>query len=164
MATRALLILIAVGVSIAGSAVAGAAHARPHTTSAHRAAISATDSLEQLLTAQERQSWVAWQKRDGRFFQNFLSEDHVEVGTTGLATKAQVVAFVGSPACAVASYSVSHFHLTRFDENTALLTYRAEQSTMCGKTHAPSPAWVSSLFVRRNGKWVNALYQQTKAE
>jgi hypothetical protein len=51
-----------------------------------------------------------------------------------------------------------------FDENTALLTYRAEQDTMCGKSAVPSPAWVSSLFVRRNGKWVNALYQHTKAE
>ena len=123
-----------------------------------------TDSLEQTLTAIERESWVAWQHHDGKFFQGFLSDDHVEVGTNGLATKAQVVAFVGSGACTVKSYAVDHFHATRFDDNTALLTYRAEQETTCGKNAVPSPTWVSSLYVRRAGKWMNALYQHTKAE
>lgn len=119
------------------------------------------DSLEAALTAIERQSWVAWQAHDGKFFQNFLSDDHVEVGTNGIASKADVVAYVGSGACVVTTYSVDHFRATRFDENTALLTYRAEQQTMCGAAKVPSPTWVSSLFVRRNGKWVNALYQHT---
>jgi hypothetical protein len=122
------------------------------------------DPLEAELTALERASWVAWQSHDGEFFDGFLSDDHVEVGTTGIATKAQVVAYVSSGACIVASYSLDHFHATRFDANTALLTYRAEQSTTCGKAPAPSPTWVSSLFVRRNGKWVNALYQHTLAQ
>jgi hypothetical protein len=156
MIPRFLLILSTIVALVAGS--------RATDTHTLRASLAPTDSLEHTLESAERQSWVAWQHRDGSYFQNFLADDHVEVGTTGLATKAQVVAFVGSPACVVTSYSVDHFHLTRFDENTALLTYRAEQSTMCGKTQAPSPAWVSSLFVRRNGKWVNALYQQTRAE
>jgi hypothetical protein len=122
---------------------------------------AAIDSLEVALTAVERQSWVAWQTHDGKFFQNFLSDDHVEVGTNGIASKADVVAYVGSGACVVTTYSVDHFRATRFDENTALLTYRAEQQTMCGTEKVPSPTWVSSLFVRRNGKWVNALYQHT---
>lgn len=157
MHTNALPLLTALTILISSPAIAHTAHPPALPATAH------PDSLEQILTAAERKSWVAWQKRDGKFFQSFLSDDHIEVGTTGLATKAQVVAFVGSPACLVKSYSVGQFHLTRFDDNTALLTYRAEQSTMCGKTAAPSPAWVSSLFVRRNGKWMNALYQQTKA-
>ncbi len=129
-----------------------------------RRAEDSADSLETTLTRTERASWVAWQTHDGTFFQNFLSDDHVEVGTSGVATKAQVVAFVSSGACAVKSYSVNHFHATRFDQNTALLTYRAEQQTTCGAVAAPSPTWVSSLFVRRNGKWVNALYQHTQEQ
>jgi hypothetical protein len=164
MFTRLLPILATLGALIAGSAFADVATTRAHEPSPSRPSVAATDSLEQTLEAAERQSWVAWQHRDGKFFASFLSDDHVEVGTTGLATKAQVVAFVSSPMCVVKSYSVDRFQLTRFDENTALLTYRAEQDTMCGKTAVPSPTWVSSLFLRRNGKWVNALYQHTKAE
>jgi hypothetical protein len=137
--------------------------ARPAASSrpAREAPVVSIDSLEVALSAIERQSWVAWQAHDGKFFQNFLSDDHVEVGTNGIASKADVVAYVGSGACVVTTYSVDHFRATRFDENTALLTYRAEQQTMCGAAKVPSPTWVSSLFVRRNGKWVNALYQHT---
>jgi hypothetical protein len=158
MSTNVLPLLALLALLGAGAATSRPAHAHS------RDAATAADSLEQELTSIEQASWVAWQKRDGKFFQNFLSDDHVEVGTTGIATKAQVVAFVGSPVCVVKSYSVDHFHLTRFDDNTALLTYRADQDTMCGKTKVPTPTWVSSLFVRRDGKWVNALYQHTREE
>ena len=164
MITRLVRALTAVAAFTATSAIAANGHARSHALSVTEGSSAAVDSLEQTLESAERQSWVAWQKRDGGYFQHFLSDDHVEVGTTGLSSKADVVAFVGSPACVVTSYSVDHFRITRFDANTALLTYRAEQSTMCGKTQAPSPAWVSSLFVRRSGRWENALYQQTRAE
>jgi hypothetical protein len=125
---------------------------------------AAPDSLEATLTDIEKQSWVAWQHHDGKFFEHFLSDDHVEVGTNGIATKAQVVAYVGSAMCIVKSYTVDHFHATRFNDNTALLTYRAAQETTCGKVVVPSPTWVSSLFVRRSGHWMNALYQHTREE
>jgi len=128
------------------------------------AARTTPDSLEAHLIDIEKQSWVAWQHHDGKFFERFLSDDHVEVGTNGIATKAQVVAYVGSAMCTVTHYTVDHFQATRFDENTALLTYRAEQETTCGKAVVPSPTWVSSLFVRRDGRWMNALYQHTRAE
>ena len=165
MVTRALSLLALLGILAARpiatrSSPAAASSSRRETHTAY----IADDSLQIELTTIEKQSWVAWQGHDGKFFQSFLSDDHVEVGAAGIATKAQVVAYVGSGSCVVTHYSVDHFHATRFDTNTALLTYRAEQQTTCGGAAVPSPAWVSSLFVRRNGKWVNALYQHTKAE
>lgn len=164
MVTRSLALLALLGIFAAPTA-ARFLPATPSTIAREtHPASTADDSLQNELTAIEKQSWVAWQGHDGRFFQNFLSDDHVEVGTTGIATKAQVVDYVGSGSCVVKSYSVDHFHATRFDTNTALLTYRAEQQTTCGGAAVPSPTWVSSLFVRRNGKWVNALYQHTKEE
>ena len=119
-------------------------------------------SLKDLLVTKERQSWEAWKSRDGKFFQDFLSDDHVEVGFNGRTNKASVVAGVGSPACVVRSFAVDRFELTAFDENTALLTYHAEQDTTCGGRPVPSPVWASSLYVRRGGKWLNAAYQQTQ--
>jgi hypothetical protein len=120
------------------------------------------DALKETLVSLEKQSWEAWKKRDGKFFGAFLSEDHVEVGFSGLTNKATVVAGVGSPACVVRSYTVDRFELTVFDTNTALLTYHAAQDTSCGGTAVPSPVWVSSLYVRRGDRWLNALYQQTQ--
>jgi len=120
------------------------------------------DMVKETLIKLEKQSWEAWKNRDGKFFQNFLSDDHVEVGFGGLTNKATVVAGVASPICVVKSYSVDKFELTVFDAKTALLTYHAAQDTNCNGNAVPSPVWVSSLYVKRGGRWLNVLYQQTQ--
>jgi hypothetical protein len=120
------------------------------------------NTIKEALINLEKQSWEAWKKRDGKFFEGFLSDDHVEVGFGGLANKATVVAGVASPVCVVKSYTVDTFKLTRLDENTALLTYHAEQDTTCNGVAVPTPAWASSLYVRRGDRWLNAFYQQTQ--
>ncbi|HEY2805559.1 MAG TPA: nuclear transport factor 2 family protein [Gemmatimonadales bacterium] len=121
---------------------------------------SSTAALKDTLEALERQSWDAWKARNGAFYAGFLSDDHIEMGASGRATKAEVVAFVGSPACVVASWEMSDVTLTVFNPTTALLTYHAAQQTVC-RAPVPSPAWVSSLYILRGGRWQNALYQQT---
>jgi hypothetical protein len=118
--------------------------------------------LRDSLVALERQSWEAWKNRDGKFFEGFLSDDHVEIGFGGVTNKVTVVAGVGSPVCVVKSYSVDQFELKRLGPDTALLTYYADQDTACGGKPVPSPVWVGSLYVRRGGRWWNAVYQQTQ--
>lgn len=140
--TRLLLTLVLARHMIASSAVAG--------------------TLQEELIQLERESWIAWQKHDGSFFEGFLADDHVEVHSNGVVTgKAGVVAHVASKACVVSSFSLEEFRFTQFDEDTALITYRATQDTDCGGFHVPSPVWVSSLFVRRDATWKNALYVHT---
>jgi hypothetical protein len=123
---------------------------------------SNNDRLKETLVDLEKKSWEAWKNRDGNFFQNFLSDDHVEVGFGGPTDKVNVVTFVGSPVCTVKSYSVEQFKLTVFGANTALLTYHAAQDTICGGKPVPSPVWVSSLYIKRGNHWLNAVYQQTQ--
>jgi hypothetical protein len=142
--------VVVVGIGL-GSLVSARVVAQPRADAA----------LEQALVARERASWVAWQKRDASFFQAFLSDDHVEVGFGGVAGKAAVIKSVGSPACVVASYEVGPFRLTQLTDDAALLTYHARQDTTCAGQPVPSPVWVSSLYVKRGGAWVNAVYQQT---
>ncbi len=56
---------------------------------------------------------------------------------------------------------MGHFAFTRFSADSALLTYRAQQDTLCGGVAVPSPVWASSFFVKRNGRWQNVLYVHT---
>ena len=118
-------------------------------------------TLADTLEALEMRSWAAWKARDSAFFRTFLSDDHVELGVSGRSNKARVVETVGTPRCVVTSYSVDNLQVTRFDTNTALVTYHATQATTCNGKPVPSPAWVSSLYIRRGSRWVNAVYQQT---
>jgi|GEM_PF-621636 len=111
----------------------------------------------------EKRSWAAWQRHDGEFFASFLSDDHVDVGPRGIVGKAAIVAGVASGACKVRSYSTGKVRFTRIADGTAVLNYRAEQNTSCGGFPVPSPAWASSLYVKRGARWVNVLYQQTPA-
>ena len=122
------------------------------------------NALEDTLINLERASWKAWQERDSAFFRRFLSDDHVEVGVGGPAGKDDIVGFVGSPVCVVSNYTIDRFKLTQFTATTAVLTYHAEQNTVCNGVNVPSPVWASSLYVKRNGRWLNAVYQQTQAK
>lgn len=122
---------------------------------------SQTSSVQDVIEGLERQSWVAWQNHDGDFFARFLSDDHIDVHTTGIATKAQIVSFVAGGACIVNSYALHDIAFHQLSSDAAVLTYRAEQSTLCGTVQAPSPTWVTSSYVFRGGRWQNAIYVQT---
>ncbi len=148
---KSLLLVCAVLASII-SASSGEAQSKP---------VTGDPALLETLTRLEKASWEAWQKRDGAFFQTFLSADHVEVGLGGPTDKATVVAGVASPACVVKNYDVDQFTARAFNADTAVLTYHARQETTCNGVQVPSPVWTSSLYIKRAGRWQNALYQQT---
>lgn len=119
-------------------------------------------ALKDELVRLEKQSWEAWKNHDAKFFQDFLSDDHVEVGFGGLSTKAQVVGVVGSPVCQVKNYELNDFQLKILGPETAMLVYREAQETTCAGKFVPSPCWVSSLYMKRGGRWLNVAYQQSQ--
>ncbi len=155
MLTRPAIVLCSLALALAAT--------RPHSphTGSRRAAADGSGLADSLVNL-EKQSWAAWQHRDGAFFDRFLSEDHVEVGFGGITRKAAVVAGVSSSTCVVHSYAVDHFELTQLAPATAVLTYHAAQETLCAGRPVPSPVWVSSLYVFRAGRWLNAVYQQSQ--
>jgi hypothetical protein len=120
-----------------------------------------TIAIKQKLIQLEKASWDAWKNRDSKFYETFLSDDHVEIGGGGIGNKAEVIATVATPRCNVKSYTADKFQFILFNSNSALLTYYATQETMCGTYKVPSPVWVSSLYIKRGNTWLNAAYQQT---
>ena len=121
----------------------------------------AADPLEDELIAQEKASWVAWKAHDSRFYETFLSDDHLEIHGMGVGGKTGVVTLVASGACNVESYTVDHWEFRRLTADSALLNYRAEQKTTCAGVTVPSPVRATSVFARRDGRWVNVLYQHS---
>jgi hypothetical protein len=160
--TSLLIVALAVGcLFVPASEVAG--QNKPVASSSNASAGMPNGALEDTLIALEKKSWGAWKNRDAKFFDAFLSDDHLEVGYGGLANKAAVVNMVGSSVCAVKSYTVDKFKCTQIDTNVAVLNYYATQDTVCYGKPVPSPVWVTSLFVKRGERWVNVLYQHSEA-
>lgn len=119
------------------------------------------DTADATLIDLEKNSWQAWKNRDADFYKTFLSDDHVEISAGGVSNKLDVLETVASPICQVKNFQLEQFKLTKLADGVALLTYRAMQETLCRGRPLPTPVWVSSLYVLRQGRWVNAAYQQT---
>jgi hypothetical protein len=106
------------------------------------AAASASHSpdqkLEARLTAMEKASWAAWQNMDVPFWEDFLSDDHIELNAfVGPVGKAVVIGGIAKKVCKVRNYKVDRFTFRRLDENTAILVFRAVQVTSCGSVTVP---------------------------
>jgi hypothetical protein len=130
------------------------------------AALSATSAarppspVEQALIAQEKASWVAWQKQDLAFWRRHLSGDHVEIdGPNGPQDRDYVLSGVANRKCAVASYNVDNFTFRRLGADGAMLVYHAVQEFACGDRRIPNAGWVTSIYQRRNGRWENVLFE-----
>ncbi len=128
-----------------------------------RAAQEDSAKLKEQLVQLEKQSWKAWKDHDGKFFEGFLSDDHVELGFGGASDKKEVVAGVASGDCQVRDYSLDSFEMRMLGSEAAILTYHEAQETTCHGKAVPSPCWVSSLYMKREGRWLNVFYQQTQA-
>lgn len=138
--------------------------AAPSSQAAPAAAANSTDDgkLEAQLTDLEKASWAAWQRMDAGFWENFLSDDHIELNAyVGPVGKQAVIGGISKKECQVRSYKVDRFTFRRLDETTALLVYRADQDTSCGPVTVPTPVWATSVYQRRAGKWQNVLFELT---
>jgi len=119
------------------------------------------DSIQTSLETMERQAWEAWKNRNGGFFQTFLSEDSINVGSTGVDNKPAIVKFTSSQMCDVRSFSLDNFQLIMTDKKTAILTYKAMQDGTCDGKPIPASVWATSMYVKRNGKWTSNFHQET---
>ncbi|HWC56614.1 MAG TPA: nuclear transport factor 2 family protein [Sphingomicrobium sp.] len=123
---------------------------------------TAPQELETQLTDMEKASWAAWQRMDVPFWENFLSDDHIELNSyLGPVGKQAVVGGISKKVCQVRSYKVDRFTFRQLDENIAILVYRADQDTSCGTVTVPSPNWATSVYRRKGQKWENVLFELT---
>ena len=124
----------------------------------------ANDSVQTQLETMEKQAWEAWKTKNGAFFQTLLSEDSIQVGSEGVANKATIVKVIASPMCEVRSYSMDNFQMIMMDKKTAIVTYKAMQDATCDGKTIPASVWATSMYVKRNGKWVSNFHQETPVQ
>ena len=117
--------------------------------------------VEAQVIALEKQSWEAIKTKDVKFLEALLIDDVIAVTGDGFAGKAQWLNNTLADGCALKSYSTDDFKVVMFDKNTAMITYKATQDFACHGKQDPPNVWISSLYVKRGGKWLNAFFQLT---
>lgn len=119
---------------------------------------SRDDVLLRTLVALEGAAWKALSQGTGaEFYREHLTEDAVMVFAFGILSRAETIAAMEA-APPWSTYRIAQPMAVRLTDGSAVLTYRA---TAQRAGQEPYDAFMSTLFVERDGSWMTAFHQQT---
>ena len=117
-------------------------------------------NIESQIISLEKAGWEAWKNNNADWFQSNTTEEFLSINSSGVSDKEQVVNSTPT-ACDVKSVSIDNFKFVMLSENTVVLTYIAIQDGVCGEKKLAEKIRVAVNYVKRNGKWLEALYMET---
>lgn len=123
---------------------------------------SKDSKTEAQIIALEKAAWEAWKNKNGAWFQANLADEAVQVSGDGVYNKTQIVKN-NSTDCEIKSFSLDNFQFLMLDKNSALITFRGKQDGVCGGKTIPATVYATSVYVKRDGKWMNTLYTEAAA-
>ncbi|MEO6253946.1 MAG: nuclear transport factor 2 family protein [Ferruginibacter sp.] len=116
--------------------------------------------LEKHIIALDKLGWEAWKNKNADWFKTNTTEEFLSINSGGVSNKAQVIQ--STPVdCDVKSFSFDNFKFVMLTETVVLLTYTATQDAVCGGKKIAPRIRASVNYVKRNGKWLEALYMET---
>ena len=116
--------------------------------------------LEKHIIELDRLAWEAWKNKNADWFKTHTTEEFLSINSWGVSNKAQVIA--STPVdCDVKSFSFTDFKFVMLNETAVLLTYTATQDATCGGNKIAPKVRAAVNYVKRNGKWLEALYIET---
>jgi hypothetical protein len=127
------------------------------------AADAVNRAIEQRLIAEEQASWNLAIKRDAVAYKAFHAPDYVTVTGTGVMDRTNSEASAMDSHVRFDQCALSGFNVHFLADNAALVTYHVKAT---GLDHAKAfqlESYASSLWMKRDGKWLNVLYQASAA-
>jgi hypothetical protein len=124
---------------------------------------TANDAIGQRLIAEERASWDLAIKRNATAYKGFHAPDFFTVTSKG------VVERIPSEASAMDSHvrfdqcDLSGFNVHFVADNAVLVTYHVKAAGLDHGKAFKLESYASSLWMKRDGTWLNVFYQATPA-
>jgi hypothetical protein len=119
------------------------------------------ENVTQALLAREEEAWRALAAGTGAdFYRRNLTDDALMVFPFGVLDRAATIAAIEA-APPWAWFRIDEPKVVRLAADAALLTYRA---TAQRTGQAPYTAWMTTVFVQRDGTWKTAFHQQTPTD
>lgn len=111
----------------------------------------------------EHQFGEALVKKDKHFLAEHLADNLVEIAWNGLVfTKSKLLSDLGF--IDVQQYEISNVKFRALDRGAVLLTYDLEITADAAGHDAPSREYASSVWVKRDGRWLLQMHQSTPAD
>ncbi len=117
--------------------------------------------VNERIVALEKEGWEAIKKKDWNALGALMTENFVMVDEDGIVSgKSEVLKALAD--LNITDYAMEDTKVVTLDKDAALLTYKVTQrGTYKGQDLPSKPYYASSVYVKRGGKWLNALYQQS---
>lgn len=117
-------------------------------------------TAEAQVIAIEKAGWQAWKNKDAAWYKTNLASDFLMVNGDGVTNRSDIIKSIAT-GCQVKSFSVDNFKFVALNENAVLLTYTAMQDAVCNGKTLPSKVRSTVNYVKRGGKWLEAMYMET---
>jgi hypothetical protein len=112
------------------------------------------------IIALETAGWEAWKNKDSVWTRDNVTQEFLLVNSEGVSNKTQVIKATATD-CEVKGYSLANFKFVTLDKDAMLMTYTARQDGVCSGKTIPANVRASVVYVKRGGKWLEALYMET---
>ena len=122
------------------------------------------DNLDlEVLIELETKVWDALRRGDAEADSRLLAEDFLGVYSSGFANRADHVGQLANGPT-VAEFEMHDARLMVLSDSNVLLSYRADwRRLIAGEPGSTESMYISSLWSRRAGKWVNVFSQDSTA-
>ena len=120
----------------------------------------AVTSLESF-SAREHRFWRTFQNKDVNGFRNMVTDDYLNIDYTGEVATASEFAAAFSD-FNVTDFKLSDFRLIQPTPVTAILVYHAQLHFTYKGTPGASDMISSTVWVKRQGRWLASHYQETQ--
>lgn len=103
----------------------------------------------------------AFAKQDAAAIKKLVTDEHIAITPYygGLATRDEQ--FKTLPDLKTTEYTVSQMKITLLTKDVALITYQLAQKGTFKGTELSPKNYASAVWVKRDGKWLEASYQET---
>jgi ketosteroid isomerase-like protein len=159
-----MIVLSVFGFCILAGATSAQAQRQAAPTAAKPAgAMSDHAAVEAALKANEQKIDDAFTKKDVATFQSFVAPDAFAIDPTGGNTASEMIKQFPSMDYKVTNVKLSNHTFHWVDDNTVIMAYTwTGQGTAMGQP-VPSPVYASTVWTKKNGKWVAVFHQETPA-
>lgn len=125
----------------------------------------AADLIDDLM-AIEKRLWTAWSKKDGEPFKKALDANAVQIvaGTAPLVGRDAIVKAITAQSCELRSFKFDDSVLHRLGRDAVAVSYTATQDATCEGKALPPKLRATSIYLKKQGRWMQRYYQETPIE
>lgn len=124
---------------------------------------TSSDAIGQSLIAKERLSWDLAIKGDAASYKAFHAPDFFTASGKGFTDRALSEFSAMDPNVQFKTCDLSGFDIHVVADNAVLITYLVKASGLDHGKGFQINSYASSLWMKRDGKWLNVFYQSTPA-